>query len=295
MAILMASACAIVEGDRIVARDLVFAGPAFAAMAPDTDLGYAPAPGARRNLPPGELARMAVRHGVPPGVLQGMCVERATARLSPEELLAALSAALDRPHASIELLDWSRYPAPRGELCFPWGGLTASRKGEWIWRGYVRYGSGRRFGLWARVRISVPTRRVVAREALPAGKPIRPEQLRVDTVAAFSIGRQPAETVDQVAGRAARRSIPAETAIWQNLLEAPREIHSGDAVTVEVSSGQAQLTLAGRAGGPGRRGELIPVRNPQTGKVFRARVLGAGRVAVAVAPAGGPAAPGEKQ
>ncbi|MBZ5591171.1 MAG: flagellar basal body P-ring formation chaperone FlgA [Acidobacteriia bacterium] len=284
MAILLAAAsCVAVDGDRILARDLASAAAAFTTVEPDTELGYAPAPGAIRTLHAAELKRMIARHGGTPGGEVGpLCIERATLPLTPVSLEAALRTAVGNPEARIELLDWSREAAPRGEIQFPQGGLAAFRGGEGIWRGYVRYGSSRRFGIWARVRVSVRQQRVVARVGLPAGKPIGPEQLAVEEVDAFPFGAQPAASPDDVVGRVARRSMLAGALIFPGWLEAPQEIHSGDTVVVEVSSGQARLSFEARAAAGGRRGDWIPVRNPATGKTFRARVESAGKVAIGV-------------
>jgi len=282
MAILLAAAaCVAVDGEKILARDLAPAAEAFQSLAPDTEISYAPSPGARRVLHAAELSRMIARHGGAPGMVREICVERATEKLTREALEAALASAAGG--TSVELLDWSRYPVPRGELQFPPGGKSRLGGREVLWRGYVGYGSSRRFAIWARVRISVRQRRVVARVALPAGKPIRPEQLGVEEVEASPFEARPKESVDAVAGWLPRRPVAAGTPILPGLLEAPQEIHSGDAVTVEVSNGLTRLSFDARAGAGGRKGDLIPVRNPATGRSFRARVEGAGKVTLAIA------------
>ena len=279
--VLAAAACVAVDGERILARDLAPAAEAFQSLAPDTPMGYAPTPGARRILHAAELSRMIARHGGVPGTVREICVERATEKLTRESLEAALGSAAGA--ASIELLDWSRYPVPRGELQFPPGGRSRLGGRDVLWRGYVGYGSGRRFAIWARVRASVRQRRVVARVALPAGKPILKEQLGVEEVEASPLDARPEESVDAVAGWLPRRPVTAGTPILPGLLEAPQEIHSGDAVTVEVSNGLTRLSFDGRAGAGGRKGDLIPVRNPSTGRSFRARVERAGKVTLAIA------------
>jgi flagella basal body P-ring formation protein FlgA len=285
MAILLAAACVALEGDKILARDLAPAGEAFASLAADTEMGYAPSPGARRILHAAELSRMIARYGGIPGVLREICVERPTVPLTRESLEAALRIAVGNSQATIELLDWSRYPAPHGEIQFPPGGRSGGR--EVLWRGYVRYGSSGRFAIWARVRVSVRQRRVVARMALPAGKPIRPEQLGVEEMEASPFGTHPEDSVDAVVGWLPRRSLAAATPILPGLLDPPQEIHSGDSVTVEVSNGLAHLSFDGRAQAGGQRGDLIPVRNPATGKSLRARIESAGKVSIAVEGQGG--------
>ncbi len=85
--------------------------------------------------------------------------------LTPEALRAALAAAVGDPQVTIELAQWSRYPAPRGEIEFPRAGIADSRGPLALWRGYVKYGTNRRFAIWARVRLSVHAARLAARSA----------------------------------------------------------------------------------------------------------------------------------
>lgn len=292
---LAANACVGVERDRIVARDLAPAVAAFAALEPDTDLGYAPVPGAKRIFHAAELARLAARNGVAPGELKDVCVERTTEPLAAASIRRAVEAAVARPEAAIEIVDWSRYPAPHGAIEFPRGGLAApSGAAPALWKGYVKYGDRHRFGIWARVRISAPVERVVAETDLAAGRMIQAGQVRLERIEAWPFTARAAASVDRVVGRAPRRSIPKGGPVFENLLDTPREVNAGDTVTVEVSSGGARLALEGRAQAAGRRGDIIAVRNPANGRTFRATVQGPGKVALAVAEPGNPRPTGEK-
>ena len=90
-------------------------------------------------------------------------------------------------------------------------------------------------------------------------------------------------------GRVPRRPIAAGEVILPQWLEAPKDVRRGERVRVEVRIGQARLLLEGQAQSAGQRGEIIPVRNPATGRVFRARVQDRGQVSVMA----GWSAPGE--
>ena len=57
-------------------------------------------------------------------------------------------------------------------------------------------------------------------------------------------------------------------------------MRNGETVKVAVRNGGAQLELEAQAEGSGAVGEIIYVRNPNSHRRFRARVEGAGRVAV---------------
>jgi len=287
--------CVPVEGDRILARDLAQTVPALATWPPDTDLGYAPAPGLRRVLRTAELERLARRRGIEAGSMADLCVERPTVPLAPDMLRAALLRALGDPEASIQILDWSRYPAPRGALEFAHSAVVPEGTGAAVlWKGFVKYGERGRFSIWVRARIEVRSTQVSAREDLAVGRPVQYGQLRLDTVRASPFGAQPARTREEVVGRMPRRPILAGSPVFPSQLDVPPEIHSGDAVAVQVTSGRASLRLEGVAGGDGQRGDFIPVRNPANGRTFRARVEGAGRVAVTVPGASGQPSSGEK-
>ena len=291
LALWTALACIPVEGDHILARDLASAVPAIGMWPPDTDLGYTPAPGLRRVLRAGELDRLAIAAGMHPGSLPDICIERPTVSLTPGILQSALSRAAGDPAARIEILDWSRYRVPPGPLEFPRFAAIPQGNGPGspiLWKGFVRYGERGRFSIWVRTRIQVPASQVNARDDLAAGRPIGAAQITLENVMLSPIGAQPVRSLAEVVGRLPRRAIPSGSPIFASQLEDPLEIHGGDAVTVLVTSGRASLKLVGIAGGDGRRGDIIPVKNPASGRTFRARVLGAGKVAVVVPGLPGP-------
>ena len=275
--------CLALDGERITAEDLVPVWPALREIPGKTVFGYAPLPGARRVFYPLELARLAARYQVaPPG--SRICVERLMEHLRPESLLTALRTALAGEEAHIQILEYSRYPVPRGELEFQRKGLsppsTGGPESPILWKGTVRYSGNHRFAVWVRVRISANLRRVVAIENLRAGHPVGPEQLRVETLEGFPLGRTEATTPNQVIGRCPRRSLLAGAPIPLNLLEEPPIVGRGDEVSVEVDTGAAHLSLTGRAESAGRRGETVSVRNLASGKTFPAQVAEKGQVRV---------------
>ena len=63
--------------------------------------------------------------------------------------------ALDDPEARIEILELSRFPVPRGELEFQRATLPVDTDAPVVWRGMVRYAGGRKFGVWASVKVRV--------------------------------------------------------------------------------------------------------------------------------------------
>jgi flagella basal body P-ring formation protein FlgA len=280
-AITRASAqCLPVSGERILAGDMARAVPAFAGLAPELALGYAPAAGARRTYGAAELARLARRYGL--GVEPGMeaCFTRPMETLSIERVAAALGAAM--PAARIEVLEFSRQPIPSGELRFPVSGLQLNQTGasELMWHGVVSTSGHADFPVWAKVRIQVSGTRVVATEALTTDRPIERSQLREEPYE----GPPGLPELSQVVGWVPRRPIAAGAVIERRWLDVPAEVVRGERVQVEVRNGRARVVMEGQAQSSGRRGEVIGVRNPANGKSLRVTVVDRGRATLAADP-----------
>jgi flagella basal body P-ring formation protein FlgA len=275
---LAAGACLPVNGDRLRAGDLAAADPIFAALPAETVVGYSPAPGVRRWFRGAELARLARRHGLSPASSRDVCFEREMAPLDPARLAEAMKRSL-APGARVEIAEYSRHPAPRGEIEFPRPGLSpkAASSGLALWRGFVRYGAGRRFTIWARVKVAVPARRVVAARALAPSKPIAAADLRIDSIEAFPSAGGFAESLEDAVGRLPRRTIGAGEPVPLAALDSPRDVAAGDTLRIEANTGAARVELVARAESPGRRGDVILVRNTTNQRRFRARIEGPGR------------------
>lgn len=267
--------------DYILAKDLSPAFPALADMAPDTQLAPAPQPGVSRIFRVSELVRLAARLAVStsaaPAPESDICVLRPVAVLDEARIRDAMKVEL--PEARIEILEFSRQPAPEGPLEFPVSGLQQGAAGGY-WHGFVRYGLNHRFAVWAKVKVLVMAARVVAAEELKPGLPLDAARLRMEMREDPPTADKFAASVEEVTGRVARRSIPAGAAIRMPWLEAPHDIVRGETVRVEVSSGGAHLEFEARAQASGSAGETIQILNPESKKLFPARVEGKGRVSV---------------
>jgi flagella basal body P-ring formation protein FlgA len=277
------SPCLNIEGDAILARDLVPAVPIFSALAPDTKIAYAPIPGVRRIFRASELRRIAAHHKIELSSVTEICFERTMETLQPEAVAEAMRQALGRPDAHIEIQELSRYPVPHGQVSFNRSALPSAPSlvnaaAPQLWRGVVRYGGDHRFAIWARARILVRSTRIVATEDLPAGRPIEVRQVRVEEYDAPPSNQPPPPALDNIVGKLPRQPIKASGAITALQVEEPKDIERGDLVEVEVRSGGAHLTLEGRALADGRKGDMIPVRNTANAKCFSARVQDKGWV-----------------
>ena len=196
--------------DYILAKDLAPAFPALAAVAPDTPLAAAPLPGTPRLFHLPELGRLSARFNVTPAPESEICVQRPVSVPDRARMLEAMQGKL--PEARIDILDVSRQPAPEGPFEFPLSGLRQGMAGGY-WNGFVRYGSNHRFAVWAKVKVLVTVARVVAAVELKPGRPIDNTQLRLETREEAPGADAYAVTIEEVAGRVARRTIAAGAAI----------------------------------------------------------------------------------
>jgi flagella basal body P-ring formation protein FlgA len=278
LAAIVAAGCAALSpaADRITLADLAPAFPGLHFRAPETPVSYAPAPGVRRIFRAAELTRLAVRFNLDAVPQSELCFERRTMTPDPARMREAMLRAL--PAARIEILDYSRQPAPEGEFEFSAAGLRRTSAGA-VWAGSVRYSGSRHFPVWAKVKLAVPSRRVVAAADLPRGRVLDAADLRVEELDTLPAGSCATE-IEQVAGRSLRRTVRAGAPIETAWLEIPKEVNRGDVVRVEVRSGGTLLEMEGRAEASGAIGDTIPVSNPSSKKVFRARIEGKGKVSV---------------
>ncbi len=277
MLIAAGSGCGTVNGDHITAADLAAVSPVFAAISPEKVIGYAPEPGDHRVIEPAELLRIAAANGIEAHNLSSVCFERALMPLDAPGILNVLRTSLSRPDAEIEVLEFSKSLVPPGKIVFPLDSLPSNSTDHVaIWHGYVDF-NGRHFPIWARARMTVPQTRVVAAVPLHAGQAILPGDVRVEDARDFPSKADPLKSVADCVNHLARRFMNPGSPISAADLMAPNDVERGDTVSVEVRSGGAVLTFAAEAGMGGRSGQIIPLRNASSGKIFRAQITGRDR------------------
>lgn len=272
--LLFALSCLSVDGPKLLAKHLASAIAAFTQVAPDTELGFAPVPGAVRVIRPLELQSMASRVGVaiaPPA--EGICLEWTLAPLDSSRVAEAMQKVLPEG-ARLEVTEVSKVAVPAGELDFPLKGLNAG-----FWRGQLKYGPAGRMDVWARVRVGIKRTRVLTVTPLKSGEAIRAEQLRVDEFE----GEPDSEfvsSIEDITGRLPKRAFPAGSPIPMRMLQEPAAVQKGEVVRLRAIVGAAQLTLQAEAQASGKVGDFIAVKNPSSGRIVRARVESAGEVSL---------------
>ena len=197
--------------------------------------------------------------------------------LSADRIAAAMRTALAE-NVQIDVVDHSRSAACAGTLMFKRAALLpvldADPKRVVYWRGDVQCADGRTSPIWARARLTVKRALVVAKEPVAAGTELQPEQLELREVECAMTGPRTLEEVNAAAGTIAMRPIAKGQPIRREWLKVRPQVARGQQVLVRVVAGRAQLLLQGRAESSGSTGQQVMVKNPASGKMFRATVEG---------------------
>jgi flagella basal body P-ring formation protein FlgA len=262
-------ACQVIDGDRILGKDVVSASPLFASLDPNLEIGASPLAGVQRVMHPDEVVRLARQTGIALAApAAAICFERATEPLTAETLLPILQKSLGIDNAKIEILDFSRFGIPRGTFEFSKSSLMPNG----LWRGRVLYGESHSMPVWVKARITVERTWVEAAEPLASGKTIEASQLILKTGPRFPFDSALIESLDQVAGRRPVRTLTAGTAIAQAMLTIAHDVERGDLVSVEVKVGGAILDFEATAETSGRTGDSILIKNPENRRSFQAKI-----------------------
>jgi flagella basal body P-ring formation protein FlgA len=275
----------VLAGDHIVAKDVALGIPEFASLKSEEPVALAPQPGVRRTIGKAEQLRIASRFGLLISPKEDLCFEIPTQILTAEQMTKALRAAIDDPGVELELLEWSKYAVPAGELQFSTKSISVSpaltSKSAVIWRGKLVYGDKRAMVVWARVRLAAKKPLLLASVLIPAGKVIESGEVRVETVEQFALAAKGLSSDDSAVGQVARRTIAAGQPLTAAALMSPKEITRGANVTVRVETANTQLSLMAVAQSSGSKGDTVYVKNTQSGRLFRAVVESKNQVVVA--------------
>jgi flagella basal body P-ring formation protein FlgA len=275
-----APACHSLSHDQILGRDLAAAIPAMALLPPDLKLGYSPSPGVQRAFRVSQLQQLASQYGISARIPGPVCFAWALHPVSNQEIVNAIRKSLAGQVVDLDITDQSHFAAPEGEVHFPLQGLSGESDKPIVWNGFVEYGGGRKFNIWARVRITVHEKHVIAARSINAGEVIEPSALKTVEYQGPLMRSLVVRDESEAAGQCARWSIPAGSVLANGMLVAPHSVERGQLVTVHVSSGAAHIETQGIADDGGYKGDVIRVHNPKTGVVFRARIDDRGVVTV---------------
>lgn len=275
-----AASCQPINTDHITGRDLAAAIPALKALSSNQSYSLSPIPGQRRVFHANELTRIARAAGIDSPLEIEACFE--WVRRLPERnvLLQAMKKALGGSDATVELLEDPSVPIPDGAIEFPLNGLSGASSGPVVWRGIVAYAPNKIVPIWTRVRVTVHEKQVVAAETLRPGQEITAANLRTEEYSGPFRREKKYSDPQQVIGLMPRNTVGAGTVLSEALLRPVNDVERGDTVRVVVQVQSAHIETEGVAEEGGVRGSTVTVRNPKSGRKYRARIESRDRVVV---------------
>jgi len=277
--------CHTLSSDVVFARDVAAVVPGFTRVAGDFRVGAVADTGAARIFEGVELQRLARNQGVELQDLPDVCFALRVFVPQPDEIGASMRKTLrDVPGidaAKIEISSSSQHPVPFGELIFPRTGLQlpSGIQEEAMWRGFVRHAAGD-FPVWAKVRVTANTTRILAIANIPSGKPIQRNQVRLESCEDSLLDETTARSLDDVIGYLPKSALRAYFPIRKTQIGPPPDVEKGELVDVQVFAGPAHLVVKAKAQSDGFKGSSILMHNLSSGKDFPAMVVGKNRVTV---------------
>jgi flagella basal body P-ring formation protein FlgA len=272
-AVTASATCLPVTGDRILGSDLARADRRFAALPATLQIGYTPVPGMDRTFAAPELRQIARSNGIAWNDTDRTeaCFELPIHAPTETEFTTSMRGSLP-PAAELHIVEIGHAAIPAGKIEFPLAGLEPlNTENAQLWRGFVQYTETRRLPVWARVKVTVTHAAVIPVKDLAPEIPIEAASLRLETISGPLARESSASRIEDVAGRVLRRFVKAGSEIPIAALEDAPVVRRGDLVRVEVRSGSAVLHFDAVAESNARAGELADLRNPETGRIFRAR------------------------
>lgn len=280
LAFLQPAACHLLQSDWIHGRDLAAAVSTLAALPPDLQIALAPLPGQQRIFRVPDLRRVALANHLDGAIAEEACFEWRVSVPDQAAMKAAMVSTLAGRNPAIEIIESSLLPAPDGKMVFPLTGLTPGSDKPSMWRGYIQYGERKQFPVWARVRVTVKEQHLVAVSEMHAGDILELDQVKTEPYAGPVRHERYLFESKQAVGLFLRCPVSAGSPLLKNMLETPREVNRGDVVDAIVQTGGARLDVRAVAEDSGRRGQIISVRNPRSGRSFHGRVTEKGTVEV---------------
>jgi len=134
--------------------------------------------------------------------------------------------------------------------------------------------------IWIDSDIQVFAEVVVTSQPIAQYELLTPEKVRLERRNLGETALLPLTSFEAFEGRQAARSIEVNQVVTTAMVELPRVIRRGGAVTLVYESAGLYVETPGRANEPGRVGDRIRVENPSSGKMLEGQILDDHRVKV---------------
>lgn len=130
---------------------------------------------------------------------------------------------------------------------------------------------------WIPVRLKVFRKAVVAKRMVPLGQILQPEDIEVVEADVSHVREEPVRISDLV-GVEAAQSLRAGQVIFPSLLKRMELVRRGQLIKLISGGDGFEVAISAIAEQAGRRGEIIKVKNLETGKMLMGQVVESGEV-----------------
>jgi flagella basal body P-ring formation protein FlgA len=279
-----ATECVAVPGSEVLAKDLAPRFQELANVPASQVMMLAPNAGVIRWITPLEGQRIWLKAGLTQGPASAFCIRRESLFLTTTQILEAMDKAFSGENVHVDILEFSRFPIPKGRLDFPVSGLAGSPRTRpeeaVLWRGRVLVDVGGSQPVWVKAKLRVSRKQAVAKREIAAGHVLSPDDVEIVTREVFPLQKRADDRL-RFFGQIAKFRIRAGQQLVSTLFEPAFEVAAGQTVRVDVVHEQVHLRFSAIAEHKGRTGELIWVK-ASSGKRVRARVSGPEEVIVEV-------------
>ncbi|TQV84127.1 flagellar basal body P-ring formation protein FlgA [Exilibacterium tricleocarpae] len=148
------------------------------------------------------------------------------------------------------------------------GNITVAAACDETWRIFVP------------ARVDTLLRVAVANRSLARGELVQAGDISLSSRNTATLGAGYVGDPDRIVGKVLKRNLNQGGVFRISSLQAPRVIRKGDALRVEANSGRLRIVAPGIALADGQVGQQIRVKNTDSQRIIKARVVAAGRVEV---------------
>jgi flagella basal body P-ring formation protein FlgA len=126
---------------------------------------------------------------------------------------------------------------------------------------------------WVRAEIRLFEEVLVSLRPIGRDRAILPEDVRIERRDIGALGARPLSAKRQVAGKLAARNIGINEILTESVVAAPKVVERGNALTLIYETASLKIEAPGRALEDGRIGDVIPVKNPSSGKIVEGKIV----------------------
>ena len=255
-------------------------------------IAYAPAPGRRAVLDASWLSETADRHGLdwrPQSHLDQVVLQRASIPLSREAVIKKVSEMIRQRGMRGDVRVELSYRIQRIDLpvesrgSFTIRDLRIDRRTGRFSGLLVAPGGNASVKLQVHGRVQKLMAVPVLTRQLRKGAVIRSRDVEVRKILRSGLPQHALLERNEIVGMAARYTLRPGVAVRKSDVRPPLLVRRGEIVTMEIRTPYVVVTARGRALQSGARGDTIRLRNTQSKKTLEAKIVGPGRVTVAIA------------